>query len=169
MTHLSKSTIVEASVDKVWEVYADFGGADVWHPYFESAELVAGSPPRGVGAARDCIFGPRSSIRETVVEWEENAGMTIAIEFLSGPPMPITDLLAAVDVAAVGDAGSTTDLTLSLDYATRWGPIGTMADRVMVRRMYLDVFGNMLAASKAYAETGAIPDQLAILGSGRKV
>ncbi|MEM8924120.1 MAG: SRPBCC family protein [Actinomycetota bacterium] len=168
MTQLSKSTVVEAGVDKVWDVYADFGAADVWHPYFESAALVAGSPERGVGAARDCVFGPRSSIRETVTEWIENERMVIAIEFLSGPPMPITDLMAAVDVAAVADSAST-NLTLSLDYARRWGPIGAVADHLVVRRLYLGVFRNMLAASKAYAETGAIPDQLAILGSGRKV
>ncbi len=95
--------------------------------------------------------------------------MVIGIDFLSGPPMPIKDLVAAVDLSPVSGQDDRTNLSLSLDYATRWGPVGLIADRLFVRRLYLGVFRDMLNASKAYVESGVVPKQLALIGSGRKV
>lgn len=169
MPHLSKSITVDAPVEDVWKVYADYGAVNDWHPYFESAALVPSSPASGVGATRDCSFGPRSSIRETVTEWQENERMVIDIQFLSGPPMPIKDLVASVNVKPLESEQPRTDVTLTLDYETRWGPIGLLADRLMVQRMYLGVFRDMLDATKSFVETGETPRQLSLIGSGRKV
>ncbi|MEM7339769.1 MAG: SRPBCC family protein [Actinomycetota bacterium] len=168
MSFITASIPVDAPGPAVWHTFADFGGVSDWHPYFESAHLDDPRQPTGVGASRTCVFGPRMAIRETVTGWTENERMTIGIEFLSGPPMPITDIEAAVIVSEQAEGGPT-DLTLTMAYEPRWGPIGRILDALMVRRMYEDVFAEMLPAAKAYTESGTRPEPVAMLGSGRRL
>lgn len=165
MTHIEKSILVDASAERVWGVFADFGGVDDWHPYFQNAYLDPPTPTSGIGASRICEFGPKMAIRETVRTWEENH-MVIGIDFLKGPPSPLRDIVAAVRVEPQGDGAR---LTLLLDYAIAWGLLGWLLDVTMVRRQYRKVFDDMLAAAKGFAEHGAAPTPLVMMGAGRKL
>lgn len=166
-THISKSIEVDTPHARVWDVFADYGGADAWHPYFERAYL-DGEQAQGVGAKRICEFGPKLHIRETVVEWVANERMVIDIEFVHGMGPPIDNVRAGVHVAPKGD-GDHAHLELTIDYDTRWGPVGWLMNHLMIIKQYEQVFIDMLAAAKGYAERGERPAPLAMGGSGRKI
>ena len=164
-TYIEKSTVVDTPARQIWDVFADFGGVNDWHPYFEKAYLEDEERPRGVGAARICEFGPKMAIRETVTHWSDNDRMEIAIDFVRGMAPPIRDIIASVRVEDLEPGQSR--LTLTMKYNTRLGPIGWLANKLFVISQYEQVFDNMLPAAKAFAETGRAPEQIAMTGSGR--
>ena len=49
------------------------------------------------------------------------------------------------------------------------GPVGKLADRLAVKGLYTAVLKDMLEALKAYTESGTLPTQRVLLGSGRKL
>lgn len=167
MTTIRKSIDVEAPASAVWAVFADFAAVAEWHPYFEGSRLEHPEPVSGVGAARICDFGPRMAIRETVRQWVDDQRMVIGIDFVKGPPSPIDDIEASVDTIATGN--DTSELALTMSYQRRWGPIGAVLDALVVKRQYETVLGNMLVAARDYAESGRPPEQIAMIGSGRKL
>ncbi|MEM7155016.1 MAG: SRPBCC family protein [Myxococcota bacterium] len=167
MTFIERSIQVDAPAAAVWGVFADFAGVAQWHPYMEGAHLDEGSAEHGIGAARICEFGPKMAIRETVRTWDDDGAMTISIDFIRGMAPPIRDIVAGVCVTATGPTSST--LTLTMRYETKLWVLGMLADHFMVVPQYRAVFGHMLAAAKAYAETGAAIEPIAMPGSGRQL
>ena len=165
MTRIEKSIEVQRPSADVWGLFADFAGVDDWHPYMESAHI-EGELTEGVGAARICAFGPKMAIRETVVEWGDRQ-MVIAIDFVKGMAPPMRDIRASVVVTPLDDGDTRCDLKLTMQYQTTLGPIGWLADKLMITRQYKGVFDDMLAAAKGQSEAGDPGPQIAMPGSGR--
>ncbi|GEM_PF-2275136 len=162
---LSRSRELAVPADTAWNAFADYAGVAAWHPYMTDAQVVAGGPVDGVGAARDCRFGPRMAIRETVTEWDHpGRRMVIAIDFLEGPPAPLADLSAAVRVEVLPD--DRCRVVLSMAFRTCFGPLGTLAEPLVLLQ-YAGVFEAMLDALDGWVTTGRPPVPLAMPGSGR--
>ena len=66
---------INAPMDKVWEVLADFGATDKWSPVISKSYSTT-EANGGVGAGRHCqtSFG---ALKEQIVEWEEGRSFTI--------------------------------------------------------------------------------------------
>ena len=75
MSKLTHQVTINASVDKVWEILADFGAIDKWAPPVSKSYSTT-EANGGVGAGRHCdtSFG---ALKEQIVEWEEGRSFTI--------------------------------------------------------------------------------------------
>ena len=68
MANFMRRVRIDASVEKVWAVLADFGGVSKWAPTItESRSLTEANG--GVGARRTCTHVKMVVIEEVIVEW----------------------------------------------------------------------------------------------------
>ncbi|MFQ5435276.1 MAG: SRPBCC family protein, partial [Anaerolineae bacterium] len=108
----------------------------------------------GVGATRHCdltLFG--ASVEERITDWQ--AGREYAIEIFDGQKSP--PFKTAVARLAVRDDGQGgTIVTGEFDYTLKYGPIGYLMDRFMVRPQFEKAFPRLLAGLKHNCETGEI-------------
>jgi len=78
---------------------------------------------RGVGASRKVYRSESDAMDETVVEWQEGRGLVLRLHYGDGgPPLPFERAWFRYWIEGGDDRH--TELTLSLDYAMRWGVFG---------------------------------------------
>ena len=78
MSSFSTEISIDATVDSVWAVLADFGTIDRWNPGIVGSQLTT-DRAAGVEAARRCDLGGRSYLKEEVVEWETGKRLTLRV------------------------------------------------------------------------------------------
>ncbi len=157
MSSITITRTVEAPLNQVWSILADFGGVYRFHPYVESSPLIAGQAS-GLGATRQCNFYDGNQVVEKVVGFEAERSMKIDI--IEGS-MPLACAQAVLEVEAL-DA-SRTRVTATMNYEPKYGPLGWLMDRMMMRRMFKRLFGDVLAGLETHANTGAL------IGEGGRV
>lgn len=152
MTKLSYETRIEAPVQQVWDVLADFGGTWKYNPNVTKSHSTS-ETNSGVGAERHCDLAfAGAEVEERIVDWNEGRSYDVAI--LDGrrtPPMK--DPLAHFEVEADGDA---TVVRAFMRYDMKYGPLGWAMDRAMVRPKFGKAFGQILAGLKHHVETGEL-------------
>jgi NADPH:quinone reductase len=67
MVEIRRSTILDASLEEVWDILRDFNGHDRWHPAVASSRLEEGASGDMVGAVRDFRLADGSRIREQLL------------------------------------------------------------------------------------------------------
>lgn len=83
---LEHEILIEAPVEAVWAALADLEAVAAYNPGVERAQYTS-RERAGVGAARLCNFRSGGSVRETVVEWQPGAAITIE---MSDHPWPMS-------------------------------------------------------------------------------
>ena len=148
MAELTRQVTVDAPKERVWEVLADFGGVSNWAPTItESRSLTEAN--EGVGAERTCDHVKMGTLEERIVEWEE--GERYAYIVTKGLPMPMKSLKNDWSAASANGA---TRVDLRMVFETKFGPLGTMMEAMMLRRMMRKEMGISLAGLKYHVETG---------------
>jgi uncharacterized protein YndB with AHSA1/START domain len=109
-----------------WEALADLEGVSRWNPAIKAAECIS-DERRGLGARRRCYMHPSGWMVESVVEWEPEQVIAFAIE--NAPPIR-TGLARFV----LSDDETGTRLQATFNYEVRFGPLGPVIDRLVVRR-----------------------------------
>ena len=152
MTRLSYETRIEAPVERVWEVLADFGGTYRYNPNVTESHSTSDANA-GVGAERHCdlSFGG-AQVEERIVGWDEGRSYDVAIVESKRTP-PMKDPLARFEVEPDGDA---TIVRASMSYEMKYGPIGWAMDHAMVRSKFGGAFQRILAGLKHHVETGEL-------------
>lgn len=150
MTKLSYETRIEAPVEQVWDVLSDFAGVWRYSPTVTKSHST-NETDTGVGAERHCDLAfAGTSVEERIVDWQE--GRSMDIEIIGGEKMPpIKNVLGHFEVEPDGEG---TIVRGSMRYDTKLGPVGWVADRVIVRRKFGNAFGLIFAGLKHYVETG---------------
>ena len=64
MPRVTKSTIIDAPVDRVWAVLRDFNGHDRWHPAVGVSAIERGAPSDKVGCVRRFRLKDGAELRE---------------------------------------------------------------------------------------------------------
>ncbi|KAA3654736.1 MAG: SRPBCC family protein [Chloroflexi bacterium] len=150
MTHnISFQIQVDAPINHVWNILADFGGIAKYNPSVPSVELRSANN-EGVGADRVCQLNPAGEIYERVFDWHE--GQSYSIEIYGGKGIPPFKK-SVVDIK-VEPSGSGTKVSTSLNYSLKYGIIGRLMNALMVDRFMKKGFSGLLAGLKHYAETG---------------
>jgi NADPH2:quinone reductase len=67
MVNLRRSVIVDAPIERVWEVLRDFNGHDSWHPTVSASLIEEGATGDTIGAVRDFRLVDGSRIREQLL------------------------------------------------------------------------------------------------------
>ncbi len=142
------SETVDAPVSRVWAVLADIGSISDWNPGVQASRLLS-EADSGLGSARYCDLGGRNYLHESVVEFAPNQRLTMRVDETNLP-------FATIDIRfRLIDRGGQTELTVSPIYQMKYGPLGWLADRLMVRRMYTKGMQSLATGLKRHVETTA--------------
>ncbi len=105
MVKVLKSTIIDASVDAVWDVLRDFNGHDHWHPAVEDSEIERGQPSDKVGCVRRFHLADGSELREQLLTLSD---IDMAFSYcLLDTPVPLLNYVAHVRLLPVTDGDRT--------------------------------------------------------------
>ncbi|MCI0633822.1 MAG: SRPBCC family protein [Actinobacteria bacterium] len=151
MDKVERQVLIEAPVDKVWSVLADFGNVAPWAPTIPASRLLT-EATGGVGAERTCTHEAGFEVTERVVEWNEGRDFSYDVY---GLPTPIESLRVTWAIRAQDNA---TMVTLTLRPEIGSGPPGltTEALEVGVRENFNTEMGLNLAGLRYHIETGRI-------------
>ena len=105
MVKVVKSTVLNASVEAVWDVLRDFNGHDRWHPAVATSQIERNKPADLVGCIRRFKLENGSELREQLLalsDLEQNFSYC-----LLETPIPLFNYVAHVRLAPVTDGNRT--------------------------------------------------------------
>ncbi len=140
---------VRAPAKKVWDVIADFSAVDTWAPQVTKSYGL-GTKDRGVGAERRCDIKGFGSIGEVITEWIDGRSLTYRVTPL-GPLGVSHNRWTVLEVDE-----SSSEVVVELGYDVRFGLIGKLLHKVMMRRKLEEAFPRGLEALKTRVETGQL-------------
>jgi carbon monoxide dehydrogenase subunit G len=148
MSTVSRTHVVRRPVAAVWGVLSDFSGVYRWHPKVERSPLVSANN-EGLGATRVCHFYDGTSVTERVVEYRVRESMTIELSEFS---MPLNRAAATLTVRPLAD--DTTEVTMSIEYDVKFGPLGWVMSSLMIQPMLGKMFEQVLSCLDRHVVTG---------------
>jgi len=167
MSTISVSREIPASVSEVWAVLADFGGIHRYNASVERSPINKGTPPSGVGSERTCQLYDGNHLQERIVESIEERKLTIDI-FESSMPLKSAQGVMTLEPLSP----RMTRITTSMEYDVKYGPVGVVLDRLMVKRMLEPGLNMLLAGLDHHVMTGETigegwkPDSVKTNGEG---
>lgn len=105
MVRVVKSTVLDAPVDRVWEVLRDFNGHDRWHPIVRDSVVDKGWTSDRVGCVRRFHLQDGSELRELLLTLSD-ADMAFSYCLLE-TPVPLLNYVAHVRLVPVTDGDRT--------------------------------------------------------------
>jgi carbon monoxide dehydrogenase subunit G len=116
---------VEASADRVWDLFRDFGGIQRFTSGFEKVE-VSGS---GIGAVRTITLPGGAALQERLEAFDDR-GRKLQYAIVGGP-IPVSNYLATIEVKDEGKA-------CRIDWSSHFEPKGISDDqaRAMIEGVY---------------------------------
>ncbi len=146
MSEFAETVRIHTPQQTVWDVLADIGSISIWNPgVVSSTQTSAGEVE--LGATRYCDLGGRNYLDEEVVTYNAPDAITFRI---TGTNMPFKSADIRFTLNAVEDA---TDVTVSPIYELKFGPVGKLLDRVMVKNTYQNGMRDLLNGLKAHCES----------------
>jgi carbon monoxide dehydrogenase subunit G len=125
MVSVKVSERVEASADRVWDLFRDFGGIQRFTSGFEKVE-VTGS---GIGAVRTITLPGGAALQERLEAFDDR-GRKLQYAIVGGP-IPVSNYLATIEVKDEGKA-------CRIDWSSHFEPKGISEDqaRAMIEGVY---------------------------------
>ena len=156
MSLVQETQVVNGSIAPAWEAISKMGAVQDWHPNVARATVLT-TYDTGIGASRRVEFQDGNSVVETVIE--ESEQQFTKVEMTESPMIKE----ALVTIRTKERSADTTEVTFSIDYSLKFGPIGWLIDAVMMKRIFGKVFPIALAGLSYHLETGnlvtdSIPD-----------
>ena len=105
MVTVTRSTIIDAPIDVVWEVLRDFNGHDRWHPAVAESRLEDGLDPDVVGCVRDFRLADGGRIREQLLSLSDRKHCYTYC--ILEAPLPLINYVATVELRPVTDGERT--------------------------------------------------------------
>jgi uncharacterized protein YndB with AHSA1/START domain len=148
MSSFTTSTTINAPARAVWSALADIGTISAWNPGVQASHTTS-QLDSGLGATRHCDLGGRNFLDEEVVEFEAGERLTMRI-VKTNMPFRRADIRFRLEAD-----GDTTEVSVSPDYELKYGPVGTLLDRLVVRRTYEKGMRALLRGLKQHVEAQA--------------
>ena len=145
MSTVTRQIEINAPVEVVWEAIADFGGVYKWAPNVTSSYSTT-EANEGVGAGRHCEVPGVGGIDEEIVDWKDGTSYKYQVENIG----PIGKL---VNEWSVTSDGNKSLVTTNASYRMRFGIIGAIMDRLIVRRSIRKAIAQGQSGLKGYVET----------------
>ena len=148
MNKAESQIVIDAPVQKVWEVLADFGEVYRWAPSVTKSYSTSENS-NGQDASRHCDVAGFGGIEETITEW--NDGRDFVYSFTGAGP--ISGGYSTWSVKAQGDK---TVVYTDLRYGLRFGPIGSLMNALIIRRKTQRSLAKTLEGLKEHVKTGEL-------------
>ena len=153
MTSIEGDVWIDASRETVWRRLADLGGIHQFHPGLSGSHLL-GEQAEGIGAQRRCELkggghpprGGRGVGKSRQPGAHHHGGKGLPPFVKAGGRFTLSD----------GESGGT-DVGLALEYQLRFGWVGSLMDRLMVRREFERTVPGILQGLKHRAEADDAP------------
>lgn len=148
MTTIQADIIIDAAPRDIWPALADVSYVHHWHPRVERSPALT-DRRTGVGAQRICHFYDGNTVKEEVRESIQEKFIAVAIVEAS---MPIQNAVASFELAPLSDGK--TQVTVQMDYQTRYGPLGWLMDQLMMQRMMRGMLTEVLSGLQTHVVEG---------------
>lgn len=146
---IQQSQVIPAALAPTWEAISQMLAVQNWHPNVADVSLLT-EQSSGVAASRRVTFHDGNSVVETVVE-ETVQGFTT----MEMSEMPILKD-ARVTIRSTRISADETEVTFTLNYGLRYGPLGWLLNLLMMKRMFRKVFGIALSGLSYHLKTGKL-------------
>mgnify|MGYP001561574416 CR=1 FL=1 len=147
MATIHNEIIINASVDKLWNILTDLELLDKLDPTVKKATLVS-SEKTGMGAKRkvDMLDG-KNWFDEKITVFKPNEALTYQLTDCS---FPIKGLQHSYSFEKMGDQ---TKVKQVMEYTVKFGLLGKLLDIVMIRKQFDRGIKKFFGGLKSYAET----------------
>ena len=142
MVSVTRSTVLESPIERVWELLRDFNGFDRWHPAIATSETERGAPADQVGCVRRLRLKDGSELREQLLTLSD---LEQCFSYcLLDTPVPLFNYVAHVRLVPVTD-GNRTFWSWQGTFTTRRGE-----EQAMARLVGEDIFQAGFAAIRRH-------------------
>ena len=148
MTKVSGQIVIDAPAERVWEVLADFGGVQKWAPGVSESHSTSSSNS-GADAARHCEIPGFGGVEEFVTDWVEGVSFTYRIK-----PFGLID--ESTSTWKITPQGDKTLVYTEINVNMRFGVLGSLMEKLFVRRKIENGTRNGLAGLKQHVMTGEL-------------
>ncbi len=139
---------IQLPIEKVWQVVADFHNVHYYHPYVESTTLLT-EDNNELNAERLCHFYDGQKIHEKMTNFKKYE--YVGIEILDGLKGPVKNVIGKIMVKKVSD--NVTDVSLILSYDTKFGIIGKLMNKLVIKSQFRKLITNVLTGLDKYVST----------------
>lgn len=145
MTTIQHDVLAACPPDRVWALLADLEAVGRYNPGVQRASI-EGTQRSGVGATRSCDLLPKGRVVERVTHWE--GGRALGLEVAESDwHIHFMRWVTRVEPAAGGAR-----ITQSLEYDVKFGPLGWLLDRMVMRRKLTATLDAVFASLVRHAE-----------------
>jgi carbon monoxide dehydrogenase subunit G len=148
MAELHNEIRIDAPLERVWEVLANLEAVQHYNPGVTRARYLS-SQREGVGASRECEMKPKGRVRERVIGWEPGKAITMEL-YASDWPIRYMRWRTALEADGAG-----TRVTQRMDYQLKFGVLGAILDRLVMRRKLGGIIQETFQQLRRYVETGS--------------
>lgn len=145
MTTIHHEVLAACPPERVWALLADLEAVQRYNPGVRHAEAL-GPRRTGVGARRSCELVPGGRVVERVTHWEDGRALGLELESHDWP----VDFMRWVTRLEAHAGG--TRITQSLEYQVKFGPLGWLLDRVVMKRKLTSTLNAVFASLARHAE-----------------
>jgi ligand-binding SRPBCC domain-containing protein len=145
MTTIQHEVHATCPPERVWALLSDLEAVQHYNAGVRSA-AIDGAQRHGVGARRSCELLPKGRVVECVTHWEE--GRAVGLE-VTESDWPIHFMRW---ITRVEPNGGATRITQSLEYQVKFGPIGWLLDRLVMKRKLTATLDGVFASLVKHAE-----------------
>jgi hypothetical protein len=150
MASFSTHIRINATKEQVWAVLADFGGIYRWNPGVRNS-FSTSDIKQGTLATRRCeLLTGDDYLDERVLEWVDGESFKVEIYDTN---LPLHKNIVEFSIEST-DSGAV--VTVTPDYTLKYGPVGWLMDRIMVRQLFNSGMEDLLSGLKYYVETGEV-------------
>lgn len=127
MVTVFETSVIDAPIEKVWEVVRGFNDLPKWHPAIANSEIEDGLNPYTIGCVRNFNLQDGESIRETLIAFSE-LEYTFSYDMLT-TGLGLFDYISTMELRPVTD-GDRTYIQWSAEFTTAEGAEEEKADMV---------------------------------------
>jgi hypothetical protein len=146
MTTLHNRVEISATPEKVWSALAKLEALQDYDPAIAKSEVET-TGTSGLGASRRCALKDGGWFREKVTIWEPHRVLAFELHDCSLPVRRLAHRYTLTERAG------TTLVEQRMDYTLKFGPIGALLDRVLVRRRWDQGIKAFFLGLKGYVES----------------
>ncbi len=144
MSTFTETIEIDAPVAKVWATLADIGSIADWNPGLVGSQATNNSI--GLGATRVCDIDGKHNLDEEVVQFEPERAITFRI---TRSTLPFRSADIRFTLKAKGERAV---VSVSPDYALKFGFVGRLLDRAIVLPAYRRGMRGLLTGLKESTE-----------------
>jgi NADPH:quinone reductase-like Zn-dependent oxidoreductase len=105
MLRVTRSTVIDAPIERVWEVLRDFNSHDRWHPAVAQSHIEGGEPSDQVGCVRNFHLADGNHIREQLIALSDSDH--ISTYCILDATVPLQRYVATLQLRHVTDGNRT--------------------------------------------------------------